>query len=291
MPRARGKIDWLASYPKSGNTWMRLLLANYFDESDEPHDINKPGVTNGIASLRWRFDEFLGLPSSDLTADEVLSVQSHVYETLVDQDPQHHWLKVHDAQKRLPDGRWLFPPAVSGVAVYLIRNPLDVAVSLAFHDGHEDMQRSVAETVRRAWFIREWKVAAICASHMGSWSQHVESWIDQADIPVLIVRYEDMLADAGRELSRVVKFARPALADRRGTDRQGGRACAVRELKAAEDRTPFRETPMRAKRFFREGKAGEWRKHLSPSQVREIIDRHAQVMARFGYEILRKPHE
>ena len=48
-------------------------------------------------------------------------------------------------RRRLADGRWLFPPAVSGVAIYLIRNPLDVAVSLAFHDGHEDMRRSVAK--------------------------------------------------------------------------------------------------------------------------------------------------
>ena len=41
------------------------------------------------------------------------------------------------------------------------------------------------------------------------------------------VRYEDMLADAGRELARVVQFARPELAVDRGAHRNGGRACAI----------------------------------------------------------------
>ncbi|MFO0993126.1 MAG: sulfotransferase domain-containing protein [Hyphomicrobiales bacterium] len=285
MPKPRGKIDWLASYPKSGNTWMRLLLANYFGEGDEPHDFNKPGITNGIASLRWRFDEFLGLSSSDLIADEVLSVQSHVYEMLVGQDPQHHWMKVHDAQKRLSDGRWLFPPAVSGAAIYLIRNPLDVVVSLAFHDGHEDMQRAVAKLCDRDGSLGSGKSPHL-RQHLGSWSEHVESWIDQSEIPVLIVRYEDMLADAGRELSRVVKFARPELAVDEVQTAKAVAHTRFEKLKTAEDAKPFRETPSRAKRFFREGKAGDWRKHLSASQVRKVIDCHARVMARFGYESL-----
>ena len=285
MSKACGKIDWLASYPKSGNTWMRLLLANYFGEGDEPHDFNKPGVTNGIASLRWRFDESLGLPSSDLTTDEVLSLQSHVYETLAEQDPQHHWMKVHDAPKQLSDGSWLFPPAASGVVIYLIRNPLDVAVSLAFHDGHADMQRAVAKLCDRRGSLASGRSPHL-RQHLGSWSEHVESWIDQADIPVLIVRYEDMLADTGRELTRVIKFARPGLDIDEVRIAKAVSHTSFEKLKAAEDARPFRETPLRAKRFFREGKAGDWRQHLSPSQVRQVIDHHAQVMARFGYESL-----
>jgi aryl sulfotransferase len=151
------------------------------------------------------------MPSSDLTPEEIMTIQPHVYEIMVAEEPVRHWVKVHDAQRRLADGRWLFPPAVSGVAVYLIRNPLDVAVSLAFHEGHEDMRRSVAKMCDEHTVLGSGRSLQL-SQFLGSWSQHVESWIDQSEIPVLLVRYEDMLTDAGRELTRVVQFARPELA-------------------------------------------------------------------------------
>lgn len=55
-PRKGAGINWLTCYPKSGNTWMRMLLANYFSETDTAHDINAVGVTDGTASIRWRFE-------------------------------------------------------------------------------------------------------------------------------------------------------------------------------------------------------------------------------------------
>ena len=243
MAERCGRIDWLASYPKSGNTWMRILLANYFGESDVPHDINKPGVTNGIASLRWQFDEILGLPSSDLTLEEIAVVQPYVYEMLVAEEPIPHWIKVHDAQRRLADGRWQFPPAVSGVVIYLIRNPLDVAVSLAFHEGHEEPRRSVAKMCDDQAMLGSGRSLQL-SQFIGSWSQHAESWLDQKEIPVLLVRYEDMLVDAGRELARVVQFARPELTVDHARIASAVEHARFDRLKEIETERPFRETPL-----------------------------------------------
>ena len=111
-------------------------------------------------------------------------------------------------------------------------------------------------------------------------------WIDQSEIPVLVVRYEDMLADAGRELTRVVGFARPAVPVDEGRVAMAVRHARFDRLQRAEDERPFRETPPRAKRFFRTGRAGDWRNHLSGSQVRRLLDHHARVMTRFGYETM-----
>ncbi len=281
-PAVPGKIDWLASYPKSGNTWMRLLLANYYSEQDEPYDINKPGVTNGIASSRWRFDETLGLTSSDMTALEIQQLQPYIYEMVTDRNPDHQWMKVHDAQTRLSDGRWLFPPHVSGVVIYLIRNPLDVAVSLAFHDGHEDMERAVAKMCDPNTSLSKGSSTQL-HQFMGSWSDHVISWVDQNAIPVLVVRYEDMLANAAGELERVIRFARPEAAVDRGRIGLAVEHTGFDRLKAAEDEGGFRETPHKAKRFFRSGKAGEWQSQLSSDQVGRIRECHAALMGRFGY--------
>jgi aryl sulfotransferase len=280
--KASGKIDWLASYPKSGNTWLRLLLANYFSERDEPYDINKLGTTNGIASSRWRFDELLGVNSADLRPSDVHQLQPHVYEMMTARCPGHQWMKVHDAQTRLPDGRWLFPTNVSGAVIYLIRNPLDVAVSMAFHDGHEDMTQAVEKMCNSDAWLAEGGSTQL-SQHVGSWSHHVASWVDQIEIPVLTLRYEDMVADTPLALKQVIGFARPGV----GIDPHrldlAVRHASFDRLQAAEDATGFGETPAKSKRFFRSGRPGDWRGHLSRDLIVRICDCHATMMDRFGY--------
>ena len=99
---------------------------------------------------------------------------------------------------------------------------------------------------------------------LGIWSQHVESWVDQREIPVLVIRYEDMLADPGKRVARVsCAFARPDLAIDPARVDQAVAHAAFDKLQEAENCKPFRETPPKAKRFFRSGKAGEWQNHLS----------------------------
>jgi hypothetical protein len=275
-------IDWLASYPKSGNTWMRLLLANYFSETDEPHDINKPGVTNGIASSRWRFDETLGVDSAHLTDAETMTLQPRIYEALVTQHPAHLWMKVHDAQARLSGGGLLFPPHVSGSVIYIIRNPLDVVVSRAFHDGHHDMNKSVAMLCNpHATIGGTGKVQL--RQVLGDWSYHVASWVDQDVIPILVVRYEDMLEDAARELTRVISFARPTETIEDARIAKAVANSAFEALQAAEAEGGFRETAPRQQRFFRSGKAGDWFNHLTEEQIAQLRDAHLAAMQRFGY--------
>ena len=43
ISNAMGKIIWLASYPKSGNTWVRAFLANYISNTKKPFPINELG--------------------------------------------------------------------------------------------------------------------------------------------------------------------------------------------------------------------------------------------------------
>ena len=62
-------IIWLASYPKSGNTWLRAILTNYLNQDKQPASINELIGGSGAVS-RHEFDELLGLESSDLRPDE-----------------------------------------------------------------------------------------------------------------------------------------------------------------------------------------------------------------------------
>ncbi len=89
-------ITWLASYPKSGNTWFRTLLTNYQRNADAPADINQ--LDGGpIASARMWFDEWAGVEASLLSDVVVERLRPAVYRCLVRENPQPLFMKTHDA--------------------------------------------------------------------------------------------------------------------------------------------------------------------------------------------------
>jgi hypothetical protein len=275
-----GGIDWIISYPKSGNTWMRLLLTAYFAD-DGSYDLAAEVTARGASSCRL-FEDALGLSCDDLLPHEARILQPAMYRVLAARYPEGLWLKVHDRQAMLGEAGWLFPPEVSGSAIYVIRDPRDVAVSNAFHDGHGDMERAVAKLCSADTVLRV-RADQQLAQHPGDWSGHVRSWIDQRDIRVLAIRYEDMLADTAAALAAVIGFARPRVAIDPARIAHAVTLSRFDALRAAEDQRRFAETPDGAPRFFRQGEAGDWRRHLSSAQAERLCLQHGEVMRRFGY--------
>jgi hypothetical protein len=130
-----GNIYWLASYPKSGNTWLRILLTNYLRNAAEPADINT--LDGGpIASARQVFDDHVGGEASGLTQNEIERYRPAVYALISAQATEPLFLKVHGAYTCTTDGAPLISKTATAGVLYLIRNPLnplDVAVSFAHH--------------------------------------------------------------------------------------------------------------------------------------------------------------
>ncbi|NJK96875.1 MAG: sulfotransferase domain-containing protein, partial [Bacteroidales bacterium] len=121
------KIIWLASYPKSGNTWFRAFLANLLHPGDKPADINE--LEGGpIASSRALFDEATGLSSSDLTPAEIENLRPFVYRYIARNSTEIIFHKIHDAYTLTSEGVALVPAEATRCAIYFVRNPLDVAV-------------------------------------------------------------------------------------------------------------------------------------------------------------------
>lgn len=279
---AAGGIDWIVSYPKSGNTWLRLLLTAYLAGVDGADEAEGEGVTRGASSCRL-FEDVLGISCDYLLPQEARVLRPAVYRTLAAQYAQGPWLKVHDAQAVLGESGRLFPPEATGSAIYVIRDPRDVAVSNAFHDGHGDMDRAVAKLCSADTVFGE-RTDRQLAQHLSDWSGHVRSWVDQQGMRVLVVRYEDILADTGAELARVLTVARPHLAIEPERIAHAVALTRFDALQAAEDRKRYGETPEGTARFFRQGEAGDWRRHLSEAQAARLCLQHGDVMRRFGYE-------
>ena len=280
-------VVWLAAYPKSGSTWMRALLANLCSGEPEPVPINelRSALPGSSTASRQHFDEFTGLASADCTDAEAERLRPAVYRARAERHAAAEtpfFYVAHDAYLNTPGDEPLFPDDISVAAVYIARNPLDVAVSWTFYAGYEDFAASVAmlKNTRATLIGPDWPRLG---QRLLDWSGHVESWRNAAPFPVLTVRYEDMLADAAREIARVGRFLRLDEADDRERVQQAAAFSNFALLRQSEERAGFDETPAWAQRFFRSGKAGDGRRLLSTAQVQDVVRTHGRTMAALGY--------
>jgi hypothetical protein len=276
------KIYWLASYPKSGNTWVRIFLTNYLQDADAPADINH--LRGGpIASDRELFDRWAGVESSDLAFDEIADLRPHVYLQMALHIEHPLYLKVHDACTRNSEGELLFPASVTGGVLYLIRNPLDVAVSYAHHGGRTLEQIVASLSAPNGYAYENPKcLSDQLPQRLLSWSGHVRSWVDESGLPVTVIRYEDMLGQPEAAFESVVRTLGLELDAERLAKAIYHSSFEV--IRDQEQETGFRERTIRADTpFFREGRAGSWRAEIPPELAEQVIATQADVMRRFGY--------
>ncbi|HEX9022750.1 MAG TPA: sulfotransferase domain-containing protein [Geobacteraceae bacterium] len=276
------KIVWLASYPKSGNTWIRVLLTNYLRDADTPADINR--LDGGpIASARLWFDEWAGIEASALSDTVVERLRPEVYRCMAAESRDTLYMKVHDAWGRTDRGEGLFPRDISAGVVYILRNPLDMAASCAHHWG-VTVDKAV-ENLCDPEFVIARSLGGMTdqlRQFLGSWSGHAQSWLDESGLPVRVVRYEDLLSDPESAFGQIVRVC--------GIPHDGARVrkavafSAFSEMQRQEEENGFRERSVVAPGpFFRRGQAGAWREELSLDLVKPLIEAHGAMMKRFGY--------
>ncbi len=273
-------LVWLASYPKSGNTWTRAFLSNLaavLAGENEELDVNSINrFTIGENFLQF-YEERLGYKPTEKHRKEIAAVRHQVQEWIADKFEGLVFVKTHNGLV-LDHGRSIINFAVTSGAIYIIRNPLDVAISLAHHLGKtideavETMARPDTETP-----INEKRVHEI----WGSWSQNVESWTRKPHPAIYVMRYEDMLAAPDKTFGGLARHllldaspAQLAVAIERSS---------FAKLRSQEEKDGFKEKSAKAERFFREGRANQWKELLTPHQIERIVNDHGNQMSRFGY--------
>ena len=274
-------IVWLASYPKSGNTWLRVLLTNYLRDTGEPADVNHL-LGGPMAGVRETFDQWTGVEASALDPDIVDRLRPQVYRCLARDSAETRFIKVHDAWTRVGDGEPMFPADVTLGVIYIIRNPLDVAVSCAYHWG-----TSPAAAVERMCDGCTLPSPAAglppqLRQRLGSWSAHVRSWVDGSGSSVHVVRYEDLRADPCTAFGRVIKSCGLDYDEERV--RRAVMFSSFGELQRQELAAGFRERSAAAPGgFFRRGETGSWRDELAGDMAGRLTSAHSETMRRFGY--------
>jgi aryl sulfotransferase len=278
-------IWWLASYPKSGNTWLRVALASLL--SGRPADINAMPFVSVIATNRALFDKALGIESADLTVEQETNLRPRAYEIWAADATQPLYCKTHDAYRRTPADEPLFPTAVTLGAVCVVRDPRAVAVSLANHLA-EPIDKAIArmEDPAVGSSTSSPRLSPQLFHRPGCWSDHIDSWLS-APFPVHLVRYEDMHRDPHGAFTAVAAFL--GLPSDRERIVAAVEAAAFPRLQAQERAVGFVEKPIQAAAFFREGSADGWRRTLLPEQAAHIVAANEAVMRRLGYDTAMAP--
>ncbi|MCA9791352.1 MAG: sulfotransferase domain-containing protein [Candidatus Eremiobacteraeota bacterium] len=272
------RLVWLASYPKSGNTWFRAFLRAFLSGSV---DVNQLGFDH--SGRRRDLDEMLAIETAYLLDHELERLRPDVYRARAAECEQPAlFVKTHEGFRRLEDGRALFVPECTRGVVYLVRNPLDVVVSYAFHLEQGDFDQAIAKlAVGQTWgWVRD-RYSHQIGQLVPDWSSHVVGWLDNAELPVHLVRYEALLETPEATFSQALDFL-----GLHHTPEQVARAVELssfQRLRQQEQQQGFWEKMRLGVNFFRRGQAGDWRRHLSREQVERVVAQHQKVMARLGY--------
>ncbi len=264
-------IYWLVSYPKSGNTWLRLLLRSY-RQGGTAVDINDLAEDGWTISSRTQFDEQIGLAASDLTDAEILDWWPSALQKWTQGRTEPAYLKTHALR---------VPCEFTLGAVYLVRDPRDIALSLARHaDCSIDAAIEMMGTPDKVMNRSRYRLQRRLLEPGGSWSQNVERWLAPAPFPVHVLSYEAMRADPATALSGLLPAlgfpVYPAAVE------AAIAATALETLRAQEAAKGFAEAAG-PNRFFGEGRVQGWRDRLTPAQVAQIEADHGPTMRRLGY--------
>ena len=274
-----GGIIWLASYPKSGNTWLRAFLHNLLAPSDESYDINALDRFSLVDNNHHLFDPLIDKPLEDHSLEEIARLRPQVHEKIARQAEGVAYVKTHNM---LVDsaGTPMITPAFTAGAIYVVRNPLDVVVSYSHH-----LDRSIDETIdifnRDGQLIEGDNINVY--SVQGSWRQNVRSWTLRPHPSLHVIRYEDLHLNAEKTFGDIARFLR--IEAKTSALKKAIAGASFEKLKAQEKHAGFVEKAKTSKTFFRSGTSGQWKEVLSDAQRQRIVEANLEVMQRFGYRI------
>ena len=278
------KIIWISSYPKSGNTWMRYLLSNYF------YNINKKFDPNIIAHIK-KFQIY-----NDIKKDssKTMAIKNNPYEIskywiktqeiLTEKINDVFFLKNHNACLKIENNKFTNDELTLG-SIYIVRDPRDVVVSYAKYSNLSyDMTIEKLLTDKLICVIDKndsWNIEII-----GSWQFHYNSWKKGIpNVPSIIIKYEDLIDNCHQQFSKVIIFLSQIMNFKIDQEMIGFsvRESAFEKLQNNEKINDFSEKDGGGM-FFRKGFYGDWINELSKEQIFKIEKALGEEMRVLGYK-------
>ena len=265
-------IIWIASYPKSGNTWVRLFLEKYYELQGNKITTSSFPNINDLIKLKINYKNFVELAKNWENLQNFINLSSKL-----------NFLKTHNALCTVNGHKFTSKHNSLG-AIYLVRDPRDVAVSYSSHLGQKENE------VLRGMFDSqngeleenqgiEWK-----KSIMGTWSDHYNSWKNFGRDNLLVTKYEELKNDPEIGFSKIIRFLNKicGLIIDEKLIFKAIEETSFDKLKKKEEIYGFKEATEHS-RFFRKGIVGDWKNFLNKNSIIQLEKNFEKEMKELGY--------
>jgi len=267
------KIVWIASYPKSGSTWLRCFLDAYF--------MNEVDINELLSSITDDFAPAYDIGDGKIISDYNFEIQQFmrpmalfrlVKQYLATDKSIPFYVKTHSANL-LINGYELIPATLTKATIFIVRNPKDVLPSFSKHMG-VDMDKGLE------WMQDKFRMlngSTKATDFISSWKDHTNSWLNPSAQNVKYFRYEDMISDPIYTFSEMLKHS--------GVEPDRERVIKALELvklsklKKQEAKEGFSEHSKHAKgQFF-----GAKHKQITPKQSHTLEKVCGRIMKKLDY--------
>jgi hypothetical protein len=290
-------IIWIASYPKSGNTWLRSILGQFFEE-----DLNKDKVFESSKKIRLYPSNIDYLETDDVFKSKVY-LQEQKKEILdktiinwsstqskINLNNKIKYLKTHNmlCKININEETYSFTNLENTIGViHIVRDPRNVLTSLKNHFGLKNNKDALKfmfnENLTIGLDVN--KVPQL----LSSWKNHFNSWKRFPKNNILI-KYEDLLYDTKNQILRLInylnKFSKISISNY-NLDKIIVNS-SFENLKRLEGKGMFDEHSIdkssgKSKIFFNMGAKNDWKKLLDYKSRSLIEEKFKQEMIELGY--------
>ena len=279
-------IIWLASFPKSGNTWMRAFLSSYLYL-----DLDKENFTFNLLKKIERFPNLNQLNNIGIKPKSFLDVAKSWIPTQnhINLNNKINLLKTHQAFGNFENFPFTDSNNTLG-AIYLVRDPRDVLISYSKH-----MKQSIDKTLDLVLEddskgnLFEGKNSVI-GEMRGSWSQHYNSWKYSNLKDKIIIKYEDLINNPFDTFSKVIShlnYLFQKLSFPLETNPERIRKCIeisnFNNLQNLEKKLGFSDNIKSGATFFNKGTTNQWQDELSNKIIYKIEKKFKKEMKELNY--------
>ena len=273
-------ILWIASYPKSGNTWVRSFLISYINNSNKPFefdDLDKIKTFPGNNEINFLRNKCGGFRLVDMAANW------NFFQTQINKNKKINYLKTHNALCTLNNLDFTDKNNTIGV-IYVVRDPRDVVISYSNH-----LKLNLDQTfnlMNNELFIEKTN-DLLPRTLLGKWSQHFNSWKSFNGVKKIFVRYEDLIDDPELNFYKIVKYLNDIIGLEVNKEQisRSINDVSFSRLSKLEGKLGFRENPNdRMINFFRVGKKNQWKTELPDTLKRKIENKFQKELVELKYK-------
>ena len=268
----------MASYPKSGNTWLRAIIANLYNFDKEFNLKTLKSIP--LLSIKKNFDEFENKIYSDNNILHFDWVSQNIIECqkILNNKSNHlNIFKTHSVRHKKFTNE-----TVNAGFIYIVRDPRDIVVSFKNFSG-----KKFDETINELLFQKKLMINTNGAMELlSTWDLHVQSWLNYNTVPRLIIKYEDLKSNTKEIVLNIKDFLNKIY--KLNIDLSDNQIDKIIEntnfnnLRKLENQYGFDEATKFSK-FFRSGNSNQWKDVLSKKQLQLIENNLQTLMKYFNY--------